>query len=245
MFDEIFFPVDIKPITKNGKPTKKTKVFRTDTHEIISMLSDKYTLIRNIDLHNAIKDIFGDVVVDSFFSDGYKFRWDYVIPTTTREVFPGDNVSLMISVYNSYDGSRKLRINANIMRLICSNNMRVGKSIYEDSFLHKSTDSNKIIKSIKGNLICHNEYFDSSIHILQGMKERLLTMEVKAELIKRLTSFPSYVMVDLLTKIVNPENKNLYDIYNVITSYTTHDLDIKNSNREDVAEDLNKMIISI
>jgi len=64
-------------------------------------------------------------------------------------------------------------------------------------------------------------------------------------LIKRLTSFPSYVMVDLLTKIVNPENKNLYDIYNVITSYTTHDLDIKNSNREDVAEDLNKMIISI
>jgi len=245
MLNEIFFPVVQLPVTRNGEPTKKTKILREDTGEMISLLSNIYTLVPNVEVHKTIQSVFGEIEPKTYFSDGYYSRFSYVLEDRTKKVAVNDIVAMMINVENSYDGSKRLRVSIDLLRLVCSNGMRVGESVYEDTFLHKSVTPQSILSNIEISLLNNEEHFNTAVGRLKKMKKTKLTEEVKTDLVKGLATFPSFAINHIVNEMAKIQPENLYDMYNIITDYTSNVLEIKNTSRELMSRDLDRMIVSL
>lgn len=244
MFKEVLFPVEMMPITRNGRPTKRNKIFRPDTGETIAIVSNQYTLITNSDIDNIIREMFNVNITDSF-SDGFISKFNYKVDTVQGEVSKGDVVQMMIAVENSYDGSRKLKISLDALRLACINGMIIGETVYEAKYLHKSRSVSSILEEIQVSISNADKLFNNVISKLKSLKNKKLTEEDKIEIVKRLASFPKYIHEPIFNKLISNKNETMYDVYNVVTYFTTHELKINNVSRLNIVSDLNKAILTI
>lgn len=244
MFEEVLFPVKIEPIKRNGNITKRNRIIRSDTGEIISIVSNQYTLIPNSLIDNVIKNMF-NVNITRGYSNGFFSRFEYHIDAVKKEVSKNDIVQMVISVENSYDCSRKLKISLDALRLACMNGMLIGESVYESQYIHKSRNAESIIEEIKNNVYNSSELFKNVVDKLKKMKETKLNDELRFNIVKSLSNFPKYINEPILLSLMENNNENLYDVYNVITYFTTHKLKISNVSRFNIINDLNKAIINL
>jgi hypothetical protein len=140
VFKPVSFPVDLMDIahpTKMGKIPNRKAIVRTDTDEVLNIVSNRYPLVRHIDVFGKMEEaihLLGLPVmrrqVQSAYSGGYaKVVWTL---DRTMEVYGhgiDDKLKVNITARNSYNYSSLVGLEFGTYRLICSNGASVGQLI--------------------------------------------------------------------------------------------------------------------
>ena len=245
MFEEIFFDVKRIPLKENGIDSKhKFKIINADTGKIISIVSNRYSLIKNIDIHNLISETLGAKLY-KHVTNGSVFHLDYLIEEKTAEIKKGDIVQLMLSVTNSYDGSKKFEISVNAIRLICMNGVKIGELIYSSKFIHKSITFGSIVKEILEALSHLSEKLDILVSKIKPLTKMKMTNDKKMAFIKVISKYPDYIKDGLIEEVTTQKINNMYDLLNVVTYFTTHTIDVDSVAKNEIITKLHKEIINL
>jgi hypothetical protein len=110
--------------TPGGKLSKKYGITRSDNGEVVGEVGARYHAVSNSKAHGVI-DAFvakgGQIVECREFSGGRKSIVEAFFPEMVREVRKGDNVGISVIGCNSFDGTTKYSIKAQVWRLNCMN----------------------------------------------------------------------------------------------------------------------------
>lgn len=151
LFKEVSFPVELRDLphpTKAGSKIPGRKgIVRTDTDEVLNIVSDRYPLVPHITVFGAMEEainLLGIAVlsrrVRSAYSGGYaKATWTLDREMVVRDHGLEDRSQITISARNSYNYSSLVGLELGVLRLICTNGMRA--FVREASFQKRHTPS--------------------------------------------------------------------------------------------------------
>lgn len=205
----------------------KKALVRTDTNEVLSLVSDRYQETQ----HDEVFKIFDRVEGLNF--DKYKLSddggvcfWEFNIDSARpMEVNKGDVVQFKFRAFNSHNFLTGRGGELIAYRLVCTNGMVMPFKASTLSFKHMANDFNDIHELVKkqyGNM-------DKMVETWQNW----------------LTIYPSEIEVDtFVTKLelTNPETDydmrqkmkaetNLWGVYNVLTKWLTHEMVNRGKNK--------------
>lgn len=254
MKELIVFPVELRNIeTDTGSEIKRKKaVVRTDTNRVISVVSDKYTLIKNEDVLKAVEPVIESVGLKLAQASSCKggavsfARFYNEVDTFNKEVKVGDIVKLGIELFNSYDCSRPLGIGLIAERLKCTNGMTVPEALAHFSIRHYGgVDLGEVRDKVA-------EVLSFSEVVLKRwrtwVKESVDDATAKKFLFKMFGEKRNGQMM-FKSYLEKREGNTVWDLYNVLTYYASHEAKVRKpedlrlkqigiTNR--VAEEMNK-----
>lgn len=140
MFDSLSFPVALMdiphPSIDQVKIPKRKAIVRTDTNEVLNIVSDSYPLIKHIDVFGPMQDAINaiglpiiKVTERSAYSGGYaRVEWEL---DKSFKVDDGieDDLNVTITARNSYNYSSVVGLELGTLRWICTNGLTVGHLI--------------------------------------------------------------------------------------------------------------------
>lgn len=145
------FPVQLVDVfTATGQKIPNVKsVFRTDTEQPLSVVSNRYHLFthqRAIETTNEFLKSFGDYKTTNFVErGGLRFVRECTFGAEALRVGDrkvGDVVQMRVSIINSYDGLQSLYVKVGAMVLKCLNGMTVLGGQLELAFRHTESLKN-------------------------------------------------------------------------------------------------------
>jgi len=233
--DMIFEGYDLQPISFNVVerplldpdgfeiPDKKGifKVGGSGDYSYLSTVSSNYSIIKHSDIITKLEDgmNFKNASVKTILSNnGSIMQRMYTINDYSVQVKPGDEISPVIRVVNSYDGSNAIGFYVDALRLICTNGMMAIKQFMSMSYRHF------------GNRFELNLFAANASKLLEGF-------DVYAKNWMKWTSAPvteeranlvsNYMPVRLRPMIESRMNGNFdgtkWGLYNAYTEALTHD----------------------
>lgn len=211
----------------NGENTITAPVWKE-----VGVVSDKYLLINNKDVVDIIESIAEasqyNFKHDKMFWNGKQFMYSMTTSDVKYDVDVGDDVSLGMMIWNSYDGSTALQFKLYLQRLVCLNGM-VSNDIFKSyKFKHNIGSENyqeEIMESV-------SMIEDSQVNIrhfingLRRMNEDNLNAE-KLALIRQeyIPNLPVSLFGNVIDKLLSyrPHGKLLtYDLLNAATNVLWH-----------------------
>lgn len=237
--DPCFFPVALKQpeIDGVGMPGWRA-VVREDTGDVLHVHTSGYQLRPYKDQVDLLDAAVAESNLDttgmqrmldtakngSRMFVGYTFPAHQVTVTNDRNGNE-DNVALRIAYWDSYDGSRATVIRAGAYRFACANECLVGKDMV--SIKQKHTKNSKIEDLLEPVMATLNAYLEETQNY--QMWSRIPVGSEDA--IRLFESVPgkSKALVDGLTRdwvesTQHTGNGSLWDLYNVLTAWSTHGL---------------------
>lgn len=222
------FPVELSEVKTNDLIIPKRKaVIRTDTNQVIGFVSDKYGLVKHLEVMNSFKAVidkekYEEKIVMSH--NGAKLFAIFSFPDKKIQGAEGDEVIMRAVVINSYNGSNSLQIMLGAFRLVCSNGMILGDTMFDYSAKHfqNGIDTSMIMESFSA----LNEKFVSSQSIVSKMVKQSVVGDDKL-FDKKDKQFyvPKYLLKQAEQKFYNDKEENtVWDYYNSLTSVITHDM---------------------
>jgi len=254
MFENILFPVSREPLVYNGNKTDFSLIVRKDTDKVLSVNSNDYVLIPNkliVDkiLSSVGKDIdFGHKYTkNGIFSNDKVFHVNLVTKFDAVEVQKGDYIGLVLSIINSYDCSKSLRLNVNALRLVCSNGMVASQQLFQASAKHIGNKNPEVIvqemiDTLKTDLM---PSFEDLAKTFMKMAKKKLNDKLKETFIKKISSYPKYIVDEIVQQIVKTKPATLWDLYNCVTYVMTHRVDRTKMSVITAEEGINKDVISM
>ena len=206
---------------------------RMDTGARVGITSEKYGIIQNGDLLNMVKNTFGtmslgDYEEKSFVVDeGKRFYGQFDFPQQNRAPVVGDDVSLRLTVRNSYDKTCRASVSVGMMRLVCANGMTSMRKAASLSCRHSSTvsiasirdgiedavsmfdDSVKDLTVMAGKDISH----DQGVFILNNLAQKKVLSESLKDSIELVWNDPTHT---------EDNRRSVYNLYNACTQHLTH-----------------------
>jgi hypothetical protein len=154
-------------------------------------------------------------------NDGLQYLAQLVSPVK-REVEPGDIVAWGIAVRHNVVGN--FRINASLLRLVCSNGLMEPAENSEISTVEKSYNIEKMKESFLEKARLLQETFEERLEIFRQFKNYKLNQELAQQLTK---TFPKPIIQDIITlgekkTIKEFSPVDLWTAYNVITYQISH-----------------------
>lgn len=141
--DEYEFPVyEQDAVTENGLVIPNARaIVRGDTDEVVGLVKSAYKVLTHADALNPILEAFektGEKVHKnvSLTQNGARMYANLTFPEHQRSAGGGDNYWPGITVTNSLDGTRKYMTEMEILRLVCTNGMRLPHRIAGFSIGH-------------------------------------------------------------------------------------------------------------
>ena len=189
----------------------------------VGVVSDNYLLIDNTKVEQLATDISEasgyQWTKDKIFWNGKQFMYSMIAKDITEEVSLGDDVSLGMMIWNSYDGSTALQFKLYLQRLVCLNGM-VSNDIFKSfRFKHDSSSQNyekeimEAAKIIQGS----TDNVRYMINALRTLEANELDMEMLALIReKHIPKLP----ISLFGNIV--DNPTTYDLLNAGTNVLWH-----------------------
>ena len=231
---EWFDPIRKVPLEYNGTKSNAWSVQREDLDnntgwKEVGVVSNNYLLINNTDVEKLATSISElseyDFIPDKIFWNGRQFMYSMIAKNYTKEVSVGDDVSLGMMFWNSYDGSTALQFRLFLQRLVCLNGM-VSNDIFKSyRFKHDHTsegyedeiiEASKIISSSEDSV----RYFINGLRFLQETK---MNMENLAELrVKYLPDLPVSLLGNIVDNVLNYDHTTMYDFLNSGTNVLWH-----------------------
>ena len=234
---EWFDPIRKVPLEYNGTKSNAWSVQREDLDDNtgwqeVGVVSNNYLLINNMDVEKLALDIADSSEYtwekDKVFWNGRQFMYSMIAKDYTKEVSVGDDVSLGMMFWNSYDGSTALQFRLFLQRLICLNGM-VSNDVFKSyRFKHDASSENyekdiveasKIISSSEDNV----RYFINALRYLESDE---LDMEKLAAIRQEyLPDLPVSLFGNIMDKLLNyrPMGKpTTYDLLNSSTNVLWH-----------------------
>ena len=233
-WEDVNFPVALREMSFAGQragagpiPGRRALV-RTDTDEVLNVVSDKYKLVPHQDVLLPVAQALQEMglAVESEQADvsqnGAYIMYTWILADNPVDVAKGDRVHWAITLRNSYNYEAPLEFSFGAYRLICSNGLRIpaeqGESISGGkhrqgldvehalfelrNFLAMRADTLKRWKDWDSQKITA-ENFDT---VLDGFKE--LSKAARAEIALRFAT--------------NGKRLTLWTAYNAMTWYITH-----------------------
>ena len=225
LMESTLFPVQEKPALLAGMDTGYKFIFRKDTNEVISCLTDKYQLLTNEELMKtampAMNKI-GAVLSDAKVYSNARTVWKWRLPHTKVEVAKNDFVNPEIIIQNSYDGSAEVSAMAGAFRLLCTNGMIIGHTLKKESFRHVIwTDKSKVSEIMNSVINKTRIVFDEEFPRLVETKIK------KKDIVKLVELFPMQTMSDIVKYLLKDNPKTYWDLLNAATWITSHVMDRK------------------
>jgi hypothetical protein len=209
---------------------KHKAIVDVDTDEIISVVGMGYNLVQNSEI---IPQYERAIARSNLNTDGMERKIDYShdgartvvsyrFPAHRIAVKEGDEMDLMITVLNSYDGSWKFMSMVGAFRLLCTNGQIIGDSFSSYYGKHtKSLDVDYAINKLEDSLevYLHNaelwkQYPTSKITIGQANDVLLALAKDNIKLMEELNS--------TYQKYVFEMGHNLWALFNTLTDWSTH-----------------------
>jgi hypothetical protein len=221
---------------------KHKAIVDVDTDEIISVVGMGYNLVQNSEI---IPQYERAIARSNLNTDGMERKIDYShdgartvvsyrFPAHRIAVKEGDEMDLMITVLNSYDGSWKFMSMVGAFRLLCTNGQIIGDSF--SSYYGKHTKSldvdyaiNKLEYSLEvylRNVELWKQYPTSKITIKQANDILLVLAKDNIKLMEELNS--------TYQKYVFEMGHNLWALFNTLTDWSTHSKVTNVSNKASV-----------
>jgi hypothetical protein len=229
------YQVELQPlITADGLKSPAFATVRTDTKQVLGVVSDRYDVLQNRDLIHTIESEFKNAGLEYkernlFVRNGgarFSARYDFSINRAVPVV--GDILGLRLTASNSFDKSGSIITDIGFRRLVCLNGLVISKTEFTVSKRHYRIED--VIASLGADL--HNAIpifnlaVDSfatlaNVKVTQVEGHRLIDLLTEEEVIpKRIT--------DLVQEVwKNPtyeadKSRNLWNLYNAGTQVLTH-----------------------
>lgn len=213
-------------VHRRNVPGRKA-IINDDTNQVISIVSDRYELLE----HKKVVDIFDNV--DGITRNNIKLSDDGGIMFANYkldgldvyEVAKGDYVDFSIRAFNSYNFATGCGFEIIGNRLICTNGMTIPKSVARFSFKHMKNDG---LSKLSETIFNSKMSIPSMGNAWREWNKIIPYYDKKEGFVKQLNLTPD-VEEDML---INFEGGHtLWDVYNVLTHYITHDMNNRGKNR--------------
>jgi len=217
--------------TQSGVPIPhRVAIKNPDTDEVLEVVSDKYKIVQNRDLLNAIMPVVEDLGMNpeptirtakngamTFF----KFHGNANVGKLSTEIQVGDIVRFGAEFFNSYDKSIRLGFHITAERLACLNGMVVPGTIQEIFVRHVgSVTADSISTKLE------NFFDDTAIATRMWQRWGLTHPEDNNVEIFLTKNLGKHNAADFLKKYneLPDERKTLWELYNIVTYHITHDM---------------------
>jgi hypothetical protein len=247
----------------DGTPSGWFGIQRTDNKKVIGVSSEKYGIVKNADVIDAVKDslrahgsTLGDFTEEvNVVRDGSRmygvfdfkdFQRD--IPLANRQV--GDVVGMRLTANNSYDRSCRISLSVGMLRLACTNGMTTLES---EQGLTKKHSLSVDVSFIRDAITDCITKFEASVEHLGKLSKTSITVDQGSNLLQNLTDkkvISEVVRVGISniwksgTIGVNTDSDqsgNLFNLYNAATQYLSREVTPK---RFEYGNKVDKAILS-
>ena len=246
--DEGLEAIGINSYTETGNYV----TVRKDTNTILGHVSERYTILQNKDAFkpfDALLDFGYELVTAGAIEEGKKI---WILAKAPEQFKVGDDaIQPYTFLFSSHDGSAGNSLRDTMVRIVCKNTLDLAisrKSTFSYSLKHtKNIKSNvdaliQRIKMSKGNVKLAVEdmnrmhEYKMNPHMLTSyledaipfLKDRHRESMPELGIIVRNTAKPIYEkMVDNFYNGAGNKGETLWDAYNAITQYYTHDKNYK------------------
>lgn len=238
--------------TPDGAATRFYGNRRTDTGEVLGIVTERYEVLQNAPLFGAFENVLGDKGFGRFkrkvvaTHNGARVRAIYDFPAHGFKLKNGNDLTFRLKVQNSFDGSLRASIQVGMVRLICSNGLAapvaaVGMTRKHTTGLDGAVVEEAFVKSVdafQNAAPLFNQMIDMRLsqtdgqRILLNFEKSKLISERMREGIQSVWERPTY----------NEDgDRNLFNLYNSVTQHLTHSVEGK---RFELAERVNTGILN-
>lgn len=241
----------VKLFTPDGQETQFYGNRRTDTKQVLGVVTEQYQLMQNSDLFGACEELFAQKGYRAekrksvVTGDGARIRFMYQFPELGLKV-KGQDMAFTLMVQNSFDGSLRVSFKVGLFRFICSNGLAVPFNAINLTAKHTA----KLDMEFTGRGLDHavREFTQSApffermadtrvdqhtgLEILNTLTKRKVLSQVQNEAIGAIWNAPTYK---------EDESRNLFNLYNATTQYLTHQVE---GRRFELAERTNSQVVS-
>jgi hypothetical protein len=250
--DDLNYEVEQVPLIIEGNRT--TPYFaniRKDTGECLGCVSEKYEVLQNAELIESVEALFKTEGFSNFTrrgvvtGGGARVRAIYDFKDHGFKV-NGQDHTLRLMVQNSFDRSMRASFQVGVMRLVCTNGLRVpvasvGMTRKHTTTLEPEFVSNAFRRSVDGfskaapmfEALSQYRLSQTEGHLaLKGLQSMKVLREKAVEAIGTIWDSPTYK---------EDATRNAFNLYNAVTQHLTHDVE---GRRWEMAEKMNIGVIS-
>lgn len=226
---------------ENGKAIKGQFMNRRqDNGQVLKVgVSKDYNVVNNRDIVNPVQDVLAELGLEPtevkhyVMGGGSRYKARFEFKDTQVEIPKvGDTMGFRLDLDNSFDLWHRIKTMGGGLRLVCTNGMTTLDKSHGISCKHSNRFSTgNITKAIKAaldgfydlanddnpfTLMASREVSqEQGINILQSLTNKGDISEVRREAIARVWNGPDHQ---------EDEGRNLYNLLNAVTQYTTHEV---------------------
>ncbi len=205
---------------------RRKAVVREDTGAILSIVSDRYTLVphqRILDvIEEAIRPLDVGPAPRGIYVDrgGARMRAIFKFPDLARPVLRGDDICPCLKIQNTYDGTTRIAVHIGAFRFVCTNLAVGGGGVFGGGFMAVHAGDTAIEK-VAEQLASYLSEFDDIVELYRSWVEKTLEPEVFIEI---LSGFPKRLSGAIVTEFAGRLTVTAYEAYNAATLYATHEM---------------------
>jgi len=242
MFEVREVPIPYLNIGNNRVNSGYKMIINVKQDKVLSVVTDKYNLIKNEDVFNSIKEradkVGATLTQVSMSANGSKVSYTFTMLNMLIEV-KGYQVHPRIVISNSYDKTASLTILAGAFILVCSNGMIIGETTSSVKYKH-------VENSAKLDLLPNA--FDNAINdiseYLQNKIIKMINRKITSQtsIMKFIEIFKNGAYQEKAADMISSERPETYwDLLQIATNILTH-----HANREsDYVKELESRIYNL
>jgi len=242
--------------TPDGTESRFFGNLRTDTNEVLGVVTDRYAPVQNDELFGRTEQMFKQKEMGAFESKfvvthgGARARAVYRFPALGIKV-KGQDLTFALKVQNSFDGSLRASFVVGLFRLICSNGMTMPHKTINLSQKHTSSLNLDLMGNGLDNAISQ---FHSSTPLFEKMADTRIDQKfgdlILDTMVKRKVGGLSDRQVDGIKRIwASPSHRedsdrNLFNLYNAVTQHLSHEVEAGEKPRFELSERINAGVMA-
>lgn len=234
MFEEARFPVEERNVfVEGGIQIPQTKaIWRPDKKICLGVRTNKYGLVHHGDFLDEIVPILEEEYLNNYSLSvcqhgAMMFCKVFSDTHYKEEIKVGDIVKFGVEIFNSYNGTSRCGALLVAERLICSNGMVVPHTLLNFSVKHIG---NIVIDKLKEKIKIILGGIGGCIDNYKRWSNTKLSVEEAESFFNKF--FGKREKKQLFEGFKTVENGTVWDLYNYLTSWLSHDIRTRGKNKE-------------
>lgn len=226
-WEAISFPVALEPVfTAKGEEVPNRKaVVRQDTRGVLNVVSDRYKLVPHADVFAPVAEALDKVGLQvkttkaDVGAGGAVARFQWILDNKVT-IRPGDDLSLVILITNSYNYESKFELGVGHHRWICTNGL-LSPALSGSQFAGKHTRRLRVEEAIPqvSRFISSSAALETEFRRWAGIE---LSVESFEEILVNRGDLPQKVRNQVGMNFAAQQQRTVWDAYNALTWYATH-----------------------
>ena len=209
----------------------KVALINEETNDVLGLVSPGYEVVTNESVNdlfmNALEGTSVKEVHDHLDTTTKKWRRRFIFDddSTNVEITKGDNVNILLEVFNGYDARTAFGFNLMAYRWICENGQVMGKeNLFKESYAHYIDSPDKLRQSFT---MKYDAYRSTTLQWKEWTQIAFNEKNFEDFISKRdyLGDRVKEAVISSYEPIMNQEklNENKWGAFNVLTYMATHD----------------------